>query len=151
MVSTIAGRVPQLTAPHVNRRIEADLRGNVRFYAENPHRIGERLRELDREWDIERVIGANMSALVLLGLGLGATVHRRLLALPALAAACLMQQAVQGWCPPVPVLRRLGFRTAAEIARERYALKALRGDFERVGRAWEDPHAAVKAFEAARA
>jgi hypothetical protein len=29
----------------------------------------------------------------------------------------------------VPVLRRLGVRTSGEIARERYALKALRGDF----------------------
>jgi hypothetical protein len=30
----------------------------------------------------------------------------------------------------VPILRRLGFRTADEINRERYALKALRGDFK---------------------
>ena len=37
--------------------------------------------------------------------------------------------AIQGWCPPVPVLRRLGIRTREEIERERYALKALAGDF----------------------
>jgi hypothetical protein len=42
----------------------------------------------------------------------------------------LLQHAIQGWCPPVPILRRLGFRTADEINRERYALKALRGDFK---------------------
>jgi hypothetical protein len=41
-----------------------------------------------------------------------------------------LQHAVQGWCPPIPVLRRFGFRTADEINRERYALKALRGDFD---------------------
>jgi hypothetical protein len=29
----------------------------------------------------------------------------------------------------VPILRRLGFRTAHEIERERQALKALRGDY----------------------
>jgi hypothetical protein len=29
----------------------------------------------------------------------------------------------------VPLFRRLGFRTASEIDEERYALKALRGDF----------------------
>lgn len=42
----------------------------------------------------------------------------------------LFQHAIQGWCPPLPILRRLGFRTAEEINQERYALKALRGDFE---------------------
>jgi len=31
--------------------------------------------------------------------------------------------------PPVPLLRRLGVRTASEIEAERYALKAVRGDF----------------------
>jgi hypothetical protein len=30
--------------------------------------------------------------------------------LPALVTAFLFQHAVQGWCPPVPILRRLGFR-----------------------------------------
>ena len=39
---------------------------------------------------------------------------------------------LQGWCPPVPFLRRMGFRTASEIDYERYALKALRGDFKDV-------------------
>lgn len=38
--------------------------------------------------------------------------------------------ALQGWCPPLPVFRCYGFRTAAEIDYERYALKAIRGDFE---------------------
>jgi hypothetical protein len=32
----------------------------------------------------------------------------------------------------VPILRRFGFRTADEINTERYALKALRGDFDAV-------------------
>jgi len=40
------------------------------------------------------------------------------------------QHATQGWCPPIPVFRRMGVRTRREINRERYALKALRGDFD---------------------
>ena len=55
---------------------------------------------------------------------------RRLLILPVMVAGFLLQHAVQGWCPPVPVFRRLGFRTANEIDAERYALKAIRGDFD---------------------
>ena len=42
----------------------------------------------------------------------------------------LFQHAVTGWCPPVPVMRRLGVRTRSEIDREKFALKALRGDFK---------------------
>jgi hypothetical protein len=67
------------------------------------------------------------------GVVLGAAVDRRWLALPALVTAFLFQHAVQGWCPPIPVLRRLGFRTMREIDTERYALKALRGDFGPLG------------------
>ena len=39
---------------------------------------------------------------------------------------------VQGWCPPISFFRRRGFRMASEIDCERYALKALRGDFRNV-------------------
>jgi hypothetical protein len=50
--------------------------------------------------------------------------------LPAAASGFLLQHAVQGWCPPIPVLRRLGFRTSFEIDQERQALKLLRGDYK---------------------
>jgi hypothetical protein len=39
-----------------------------------------------------------------------------------------------GRYPLLPIFRRLGLRTAREIARERYALKALRGDFANMQR-----------------
>jgi hypothetical protein len=91
--------------------------------------IQQRLRELDREWDIERAIEANASSLALIGVALGAFVNRRFLVLPAAVAAFLLQHALQGWCPPVPILRRLGFRTQSEIERERCALLRLLDDF----------------------
>lgn len=84
---------------------------------------------MDEEWDIERAIECNASALAFTGVVLGATSDRRWLILPAMVTSFLFQHAVQGWCPPVPVLRRMGFRTAHEIEEERQALKALRGDF----------------------
>lgn len=37
----------------------------------------------------------------------------------------LLVHATVGWCPPVAVLRRLGFRTAKEIAAERQALESM--------------------------
>lgn len=98
-------------------------------YAARLDDIEERLRDLDREWDIERAIQANAAGLALLGTTLGLLHDRRWLALPMLVTTFLLQHAVQGWCPPLPILRRMGFRTQPEIARERYAMKALRGDF----------------------
>ena len=91
--------------------------------------IDERLRELDREWDIERMLEANAATACLIGVTLGALQDRRFFLMPAIVAGFLLQHAVQGWCPPMPILRRLGFRTANEIDYERYALKAFRGDF----------------------
>jgi hypothetical protein len=125
-------RVRQNTAEAINRRVDDQIARNVRYFSAHPEAIDGRLAELDEEWDIERMIEANAASLALAGTMLGARVNSRFLILPALVTAFLLQHAVQGWCPPVPILRRFGFRTADEINTERYALKALRGDFDAV-------------------
>lgn len=129
MLPKTTDRVSSNTPAAINRRISRDVARSVAYYAGHPAEINERLDELDREWDIERVLEANASALALTGVVLGSTADRRFLILPALVTAFLLQHALQGWCPPVPLLRRLGIRTATEIEQERYALKVLRGDF----------------------
>ncbi len=144
-------RVPRHTPASVNRAIQMEIDRNVRHYAAHPDRIGERLEELEREWDIERTLEANAASVAFTGIVLGAMVDRRWLALPALVAAFLLQHAVQGWCPPIPVLRKLGFRTMREIDIERFALKALRGDFGPIGPAKQDRDTlASHALQAAR-
>jgi hypothetical protein len=77
---------------------------------------------------MERALFAMTSVNLLLGLT-AATRNRRWLAWPVMVAAFQLQHALQGWCPPVSLLRRLGVRTRQEIDSERVALKALRGDF----------------------
>jgi len=64
--------------------------------------------------------------------------------------AILLQHAVQGWCPPVTYFRRRGVRTGEEIAEERFALKALRGDFRNVDQASDALTRADAALIAAR-
>ena len=118
-------RAAPITPDMIDRRIARDIDASIRWHALHPGDIGRRLAELDREWDIERVVTANAATLALGGVLLGAFIDRRWLALPAAVAALLLQQAIQGWSPPVPVLRRLGVRMAAEIAREHTALEAL--------------------------
>ncbi|AXR80234.1 hypothetical protein [Natrarchaeobaculum sulfurireducens] len=123
---TTADRVPASTLEDVNERIRQDIGDRLWYYADRPDEIDDRLVELEREWDIERTLEANASALVLIGLGLGLRVDRRFLALPAVVAAFLFQHALQGWCPPVPLFRRLGVRTRRETEAERYALEPIR-------------------------
>lgn len=130
MIPSTTDRVPKHTANTVNEQIRRSTEENVsRYKLAGPHAITQRLDQLEHEWDIERAIEANAATVALVGSALGAFVNRRFFALPAIVAGFLLQHAVQGWCPPVPIFRRLGFRTQSEIDEERYALKALRGDF----------------------
>lgn len=78
---------------------------------------------------------ANAATLALSGTVLGILGDRRFLALPVMVTAFLLQHALQGWCPPLPILRRMGVRASGEINRERMALKMLRGDFGTQGQA----------------
>jgi hypothetical protein len=127
MLSSTVERVPLHTAEHVNERIQQRTRENIARAARGGlHGIERRLMELDREWDIERALEANAASVVLLGSALGALVDRRFFALPAVVGGFLLQHALQGWCPPLPIMRRLGVRTASEIEDERHALEGMR-------------------------
>ena len=128
MVATSARRVTEHTSGDVNERIRRDTDRRIAYFAENRDEIDARLRELDEEWDIERVLETGSSALTLTGLVMGVGVSRKWLLLSLAVQGFFMQHALQGWCPPLPLFRRLGVRTQYEIERERYALKALRGD-----------------------
>ena len=142
---TTRDRVPDNTADDVNREIDRQIVDRVRAAMDTRTEIAPRLRELAAEWDIERAIEMNASALAFIGIALGYFVHPYWLALPALVTAFLFQHALQGWCPPVPVLRRMGFRTSYEIERERQALKAVRGDYAAVASSQDPSRAAVQA------
>ena len=137
-----ADRVRAHTSSEVNREIDESIRRRVKAYARKSQgAITNRIEELDREWDIERTLELNASSIALTGLMLGVTKNRKWLIIPGIVLPFLFQHAVQGWCPPLPLLRRLGFRSREEIDREKYALKALRGDFEDA----DDPKAALEA------
>ncbi|OGU17773.1 MAG: hypothetical protein A2076_10715 [Geobacteraceae bacterium GWC2_53_11] len=126
-------RVVLHSAAWKTRRIEREMEQRLWYYLDHPDEIDRRLKELDEEWDMERTLETNASSIALIGLGLGATVSRRFYLLPALVMGFFLQHALQGWCPPVPLFRRLRVRTQSEIEQERYALKALRGDFGALG------------------
>ena len=91
--------------------------------------LTSRILELEREWDVERVLETNASILAFSGVALGFAKSRRWLVAPAVVLGFLLQHALQG-CPPMAVFRRMGVRTRQEIDGEKQALKALRGDFD---------------------
>lgn len=111
--------------------------------------IEQRLAELDQEWDIERTLEANASTLILLGVSMAAySRNKNWLFLPGVVSAFLLQHALQGWCPPMPVFRRMGVRTQREIDEERFALKLLRGDFDQfVAEESYDPNEVLQAVQ----
>jgi hypothetical protein len=143
-------RVRANTSEAINERLDREMRERVREYADrSPGAISRRIEELEGEWDMERYLEANASALAFTGVMLGAVHDRRWLIVPGVVLSFLFQHAVQGWCPPVPVFRRLGVRTRQEIEREKYALKALRGDFEGIAEERGGPARAGRALDAA--
>lgn len=125
-------RTQRIGPPTVNDGdIDALTMQRLRQYAGRAQSdIDQRLRELQGAWTAERVLGVNAAAAGVAGLVLGARIDRRWLLVPGVVFAFIAQHAIQGWCPPVSLMRRMGIRTRREIERERYALKALRGDFE---------------------
>jgi hypothetical protein len=152
MVPTTRERVPEHTAEHVNEQIRRQTEASVRrVAAAGPEAIDRRLRELDAEWDIERYLETMAPTFTLIGMALGLTVSRRFFVIPFAVQTFFLQHAVQGWCPPIPVLRRMGVRTLTEIDEERYALKALRGDFRDLPAGSADGYRAAVAYQAARA
>jgi hypothetical protein len=131
MIPATATRVQAHTAEKFNARIEHDLHERVAAFQNDDRAalVDQRLGELDREWDIERILQTNFAIASLVGLGLATRVNKRWLAFALAVPAFMLQHALQGWCPPLAVLRRLGFRTAKEINDERFALQSIRGDF----------------------
>jgi hypothetical protein len=152
MIPATRHRVSSNTDEAINQQIKRQTADNVACTAaKGPAAIERRLAELDSEWDIERYLETMAPSFTLLGLTLGLTRSRAWFILPLVVQGFFLQHALQGWCPPIPVLRRLGIRTCDEIAQERYALKALRGDFESVSRGSTDgSYATASAVEAAR-
>jgi hypothetical protein len=117
------------TSDKVNRDLDELTATQLAEVGMDPHAIRQRLWALDREWHLDRALMAVFSVLG------GFTAHRSLQAVKRgqwwsgwrmlfwTQMGFLMHHAIRGWCPPVSVLRRIGFRSEKEIAAERTALE----------------------------
>src|SRR5256714_7319931 len=147
-------RVRAHTGEKVNDRIGKRTERHIVQAAGSPDAaISRRIDALEREWDVERYLETNASAIAFSGVALGLLVNKKFFAVPLIVLPFLFQHAVQGWCPPIPLFRRLGIRTRKEIDAEKYALKAVRGDFDNLPLAnnGDTVRRARQAWEAAKA
>ena len=127
ITSTINGaehvdRVRDLTPDKVNRKIDRKSQEDIASVrARGPVAVRQRLRELDREWHIDRVLMLNFAVIVFAQL-LAARKNKKWLWGPLLQTPFLAMHAIVGWCPPSLWFRPMGFRTRQEIEAEREAL-----------------------------
>lgn len=131
MHAPASDRVRANTWLPVNDRLdlEAQLRMREAAASASTDELTRRITQLDYEWDFDRTVETEASLMGLLGLALGIAVDTRFLVLPAFVSTMLVLHATHGWYPLLPLFRRIGLRTQDEIDRERYGLKAIRGDF----------------------
>ena len=126
-------RVRENSATKINYTIDKEIKESIEFHSGQGRQVlNNRIETLNKEWDVERALELQISATALTGIALTAALNKKWLIFPAVVIGFFIQHAIQGWCPPLPVYRKLGFRTTKEIERERYALKVLRGDFDNI-------------------
>ena len=134
-------RLEQLLAPRSDRvrahgpeRVNAEVlrqaRERLARWGDRPlDEVEGRLKELEREWEVDRSLLVNAAVWSLVGLVLGARGARQWLLVPGVVAGFLLQYGLTGWCPPVWGLRLLKCRTRGELEAEKLALRVQRGDF----------------------
>lgn len=124
-------RVAQNTSSFINDEIRDQTIENLNaFQYAGEEGISDRIDCLDAEWDTERLLETNAAIMIIISSLLG-TKNKYWNIMSLTVAAFLLQHALQGWCPPLPIIRKMGIRTAEEVNHEKIALKMMRKDFER--------------------
>ncbi|KAJ49244.1 hypothetical protein BD780_001660 [Clostridium tetanomorphum] len=119
-------RVELNTDKYINEKIRKRTLKNIEYYTNKENEeIISRIKKLNKEWDIERLLEANAASAVILSTILGFKVNKKWFYISSIVGGFLLQHALQGWCPPVPIFRRLGVRTSSEIDYEKEILEKL--------------------------
>jgi len=120
----------QTPTPHGLTKSEAVLESRLRKVIDaGPAAIDERLEELDSEWTAGRISKATAGVMVVGGLVLSLTISLWWLVLPIVGGAILLQYLFGRTSLVGELFHAIGFRRGADIEQEKFALRALRGDF----------------------
>ncbi|WP_018930909.1 YgaP family membrane protein [Gracilibacillus lacisalsi] len=119
-------RVQLNTSPLVNKKITHKTELNISKYLnEDNQEILKRLKSIEQEWDTERILETSAASFILLGTYLVIKRNQKWHLFSGFISFFLLQHSLQGWCPPLPLIRKLGVRTANEINEERNALNSI--------------------------
>ena len=99
-------------------------------FGRNPEAIQNRIQELEKEWDLERVYELNSTFSELDGTLLGKILNKNHTKLPFSTITVLTQEKGESWNAPISHFKSLGYRSAEEIEAEKQALKALKEEIE---------------------
>jgi len=128
-------RVEMHTCKKINKRIIRKTEVNIKKYQyANSNALTNRIKQLDNEWDTERVLEANAATIIFVCSLIGFLTSSYKFIITGIISFFLLVHAIQGWCPPLPLIRRLGIRTQEEIQVEKMTIKFLRGDFNNIGK-----------------
>lgn len=120
------------TPAEINKAIDEETLALLAKYEDaSPEKVHERLDELDRSLDVECYVEMIGAGLTLAGIAL-ASRNRKLWFLPAITSGIVFAHSLKLLDPLTPILRLFGVWSRQEIEREKFALKMLRGDFERL-------------------
>jgi hypothetical protein len=125
-----AKRVACNTQPDINDKIrQHTLQSLDRYKGSIDDVISEKIDDINAEWDTERVLEADAALMIMITTFLGLRHNRGWLLLTTAISLSLFSHALLGWCPSVPLIRKIGIRTSEEIYNEKTVLKMIRGDF----------------------
>lgn len=135
MNNSILPPTTKRVAFHTCNKVNEDIRNRtlscINTYKSSGEAVlSDKIQKLNREWDTERVLEAHAASVVLFSSIMGYKKKKCCwFLLTGAVGAFLLQHALQGWCPPLSIIRKLGVRTAEEINQEKTAFKMIRGDF----------------------
>lgn len=123
-------RVAKCTCGKTNNEIRKLTLQRLRFYKNCGRKtLTQRINELNREWNIERVIETNAALAVLISSFFGYKKRKHCcFFMTGIVGFFLLQHALHGWCPSLPIMRYIGIRTDEEIYNEKSIIKRIRGD-----------------------
>ena len=96
------------------------------YYTQHTGEIAGRVKELEQELTVEKVLKTAGSVATGYGLLSGLVGRRRGVLLGLIAQSFAIQHAITGTCIPATLLHRIGLRTQGEVEAEKSALSALK-------------------------
>ena len=100
----------------------------MNYFTATPESVDNRLKELEKEWDLERVHELNASFSGLNGTLLGKILDKHFASLPFSTSTRLVNETPYEWNPSITLFESLGYRPKHEIEKEKQFLQTLKNE-----------------------